>query len=187
MSELPNYQQAQLKLEENELFIAPSEVHGVITGLLACGLEIEDKEFLTILSDVFNDGIAFSGDLKKLLVAYYKDISADLSDKELQFSLFLPDSDESLTDIANALVAWVSGFLLGFGLKQKDYGKLSDDVKEVIHDFTEINQLDTHFDETEQDKQALHEIIEYVRISVHLCFAELGKVNTQATANTTLH
>lgn len=187
MSELPKYQQAQLKLEKNELFITPSEVHGVIAGLLACGLEIEDKEFLTILSDVFNDGIAFSGDLKKLLVAYYKDISTELTDKELQFSLFLPEHDESLTDIANALVSWVSGFLLGFGLKQKDYGKLSADVKEVIQDFTEINQLDTHFDESEQDKQALHEIIEYVRISVHLCFAELGNKNTDSNTNPTIH
>lgn len=186
MNELPQYQQDQLLLEKNELFIAPSEVHGVITGLLACGLDIEDKEFLTILSDVFNDGIAFNGELKALFVGYYKTIAKELSDKELQFGLFLPDEDESLTDIANAVVAWISGYLLGFGLKQKDYGQLSADVKEVIQDFTEINQLDTHFEETEQDKQALFEVIQYICISVHLCFAELGKVDDE-TAPPTLH
>ena len=31
------------------------------------------------------------------------------------------------------------------------------------------------FDETEEDSQALHEVIEYVRVSALLCFAELGK------------
>ena len=106
----------------------------------------------------------------------------------MQFELYLPDEDESLHDRANALVAWVSGFLLGFGLKQKDYGRLSAEVKEVIHDFTEINQMDTTFDETEEDKQAFHEVVEYVRISVHLCFAELGKSEQQnAAINTTIH
>lgn len=186
MSALPIYQEAQQTLEKNELFIMPSEVHGVVAGMLACGLEIEDKEFLTILSDVFNDGVSFSGELKVLLTDFYKNISSNLADKDYQLALYLPDEDESLTDRANALVAWVSGFLLGFGLKQKDYGKLSDDVKEVIRDFTEINNLDTHFDETEEDTQAFYEVVEYVRISVHLCFAELGRHHSQAS-NTTLH
>ena len=31
------------------------------------------------------------------------------------------------------------------------------------------------FEETEEDSQALHEVIEYVRVSALLCFAELGK------------
>jgi len=182
------YQTTQITLEQNDLFIPPSEVHGVITGLLACGIDIEDKEYLTILSDVFNDGIAYSGDLKALFIDFYSQIRSTLDNRELQFELFLPDEDESLNDRANALVSWVSGFLLGFGLKQKDYGKLSAEVKEVIHDFTEINQMDTTFEDTEEDRQAFHEVVEYVRISVHLCFAELGKSQQQnAAINTTLH
>lgn len=183
-----DYQSIQQTLEQNQLFIMPSEVHGVISGLLACGIDIEDKEYLTILSDVFNDGVSFSGELKQVLIGFYSQISNSLNESELQFELYLPDEDESLHDRANALVAWVSGFLLGFGLKQKDYGKLSKDVKEVIHDFTEINQMDTTFEETEDDRQAFHEVAEYVRISVHLCFAELGRSPEQnAAINTTLH
>ena len=34
------------------------------------------------------------------------------------------------------------------------------------------------FEETEEDNQALHEVIEYVRVSALLCFAELGKEPT---------
>jgi len=37
MNELPDYQQAQLLLEKNEIFVTPAEAHGVISGLLACG------------------------------------------------------------------------------------------------------------------------------------------------------
>ncbi|MFM9597891.1 UPF0149 family protein, partial [Streptomyces scabiei] len=60
MSELPDYQQAQLLLEKNQIFVSPAEAHGVISGLLACGLNIEAKDYLALLSDVFNDGQAFS-------------------------------------------------------------------------------------------------------------------------------
>ena len=68
MSTLPDYQQAQLLLEKNEIFVAPSEAHGVISGLLACGINIEADEYLGLLSDVFNDGQAFSKDLKAFLL-----------------------------------------------------------------------------------------------------------------------
>lgn len=188
MSDLPDYQQAQLILEKNEIFVAPAEAHGVISGLLACGLSIEAKEYLGLLSDVFNDGQAFSHDLKQFFATIYKQVVESFSDEEFQFDLFLPGDDETLIDQANGLVSWVAGFMLGFGLKQKDYGKLSVDVKEVISDFSEITRLDTMFDETEEDSQALHEVIEYVRVSALLCFAELGKEqSSQTSTKTTLH
>lgn len=181
MIENLTYQEAQLLLEKHQVFVMPSEVHGVISGLLACGLEIESTEYLSLLSDVFNEGQAFQTELKTFLVELYKQVTSKLSDRELHFELYLPDDDESLADQANAVVAWIAGFLLGFGLKQKDYGRLSDDVKEVIQDFTEISKLDTHFDETEEDSQSLYEIIEYVRISTLLCFAELGEKQVTST------
>ena len=132
MSELPDNQQAQLLLEKNEIFVAPAEAHGVISGLLACGLSIEAKEYLALLSDVFNDGQSFSNDLKTFFATIYKQVVDSFSDEEFQFDLFLPSEDETLIDQANGLVSWIAGFMLGFGLKQKDYGKLSADVKEVI-------------------------------------------------------
>ncbi|MDN3379245.1 MULTISPECIES: UPF0149 family protein [unclassified Pseudoalteromonas] len=184
MSELPDYQQAQLLLEKNQIFVSPAEAHGVISGLLACGLNIEAKDYLALLSDVFNDGQAFSNDLKTFFATIYKQVVESFSGEEFQFDLFLPSDDETLIDQANGLVSWVAGFMLGFGLKQKDYGKLSADVKEVISDFSEITRLDTMFDETEEDAQAFHEVVEYVRVSALLCFAELGKEQTTDTKKT---
>ena len=187
MSEQRSYQAAQQLLESNDIFVMPAEVHGIITGLLACGLDIEEHEYQGLLCDVLNDGISFEKNLKQWLSEIYTQVVESFANEQLQFELMLPDEEESLVDQANALVAWVNGFLLGFGLKQQDYGKLSDDVKEVIQDFTEISRLDTHFDESEEDKQALHEVLEYVRVSALLCFAELGKLDTTATTSKTLH
>lgn len=187
MSENQSYQDAQQLLEKNGIFVMPAEVHGLVSGLLACGLDIDEKDYLGLLSDVLNDGLSFERSLKPWLSSLYSDVVARFSKEQLQFDLLLPDEEESLIDQANALVAWVNGFLLGFGLKQQDYGKLSGDVKEVIQDFTEISRLDTHFEESEEDKQALHEVIEYVRVSSMLCFAELGKQESTTTASKTLH
>ena len=87
MSTLPDYQQAQLLLEKNEIFVAPSEAHGVISGLLACGINIEADEYLGLLSDVFNDGQAFSKDLKAFFADVYSQVVASFSDEEFQFGL----------------------------------------------------------------------------------------------------
>ncbi|MFC3031042.1 UPF0149 family protein [Pseudoalteromonas fenneropenaei] len=187
MVEFPDYQAAQLLLEKHDIFVAPAEVHGAISGLLACGLNIDEKEYLTLLSDVFNDGQAFSPELKTFFATLYSQVVEGFNDEEFHFELYLPSGDESLVDQANGLVAWVAGFMLGFGLKQKDYGKLSADVKEVIKDFTEISRLDTSFDDSNEDEEALHEVIEYVRVSSLLCFAEMGKERTTAPTKKTLH
>ncbi|MBQ4811753.1 hypothetical protein A7985_13425 [Pseudoalteromonas luteoviolacea] len=187
MIELKDYQQAQLLLEKHGIFVAPSEVHGTISGILACGLNIDEKEYLGLLSDVFNDGQGFGVELKVFLAELYKLVVEHFNDPEYTFEVYLPQEEEALIDRANALVAWVSGFLLGFGLKQKDYGKLSADVKEVISDFSEITKLDTHFDDTEEDKQAFHEVVEYIRVSALLCFAEMGREQGDASTSKTVH
>lgn len=187
MSDQRTYQQAQQLLESNDIFVMPAEVHGIITGLLACGVDIEEKDYQGLLCDVLNDGISFEKNLKHWLSELYTEVVESFTNEQLQFEMLLPDEEDSLIDQANALVAWVNGFLLGFGLKQQDYGKISGDVKEVIQDFTEISRLDTHFDETEEDKQALHEVLEYVRVSAMLCFSELGKHENTAQTSKTLH
>lgn len=187
MIEFPEYQEAQMMLEKNDIFVAPSEVHGAISGLLACGLNIDKDEYLTILRDVFNEGQAFSNELNDFFAKLYSQVFEGFTDEEFHFELYLPSADESMTDQANGLVSWVAGFMLGFGLKQRDYGKLSADIKEIIKDFTEISRLDTAFDDGEDDEAALHEIIEYVRVSSLLCFAEMGKEPSIKTKKKTLH
>ena len=51
---------------------------------------------------------------------------------------------------------------------------MSDDVKEVLTDFGEIANLSDEIDDDEATEQAYYEIAEYVKVSVLLCFSELG-------------
>ena len=89
--------------------------------------------------------------------------------------LCLPDDAAPINERGQALLEWVQGFMLGFGLFQDDLTKCSPDVKEALEDFAEIARMDEEMAEGEEFEQALFEVVEYVRVSAMLCFNELGK------------
>jgi hypothetical protein len=151
-----------------------SEIHGVITGLVCAGFEFEDRGYLTMLSDLFNSGDSFPGNIKKMLEPLYSQLWSSILDDNYSFNLLLPDDDDTIAERGHALSMWVQGFNLGFGLQQKDTPVVSDEVKEILTDFVEIANLSDEMDEDEDTEQAYFEIAEYVRISALLCFSELA-------------
>lgn len=151
-----------------------SEIHGVLTGLICAGFEFEDRGYFSLLSDLFNSGDSFPGNVKKMLEPLYSQLWASILDDNYSFNLLLPDDDDTIAERGHALSMWVQGFNLGFGLQQKDTPVVSDEVKEVLTDFVEIANLSDEMDEDEDTEQAYFEIAEYVRISALLCFSELA-------------
>lgn len=151
-----------------------SEIHGVLTGLICAGFEFEDRGYFSLLSDLFNSGDSFPGNVKKMLEPLYSQLWASILDDNYSFNLLLPDDDDTIAERGHALSMWVQGFNLGFGLQQKDTPVVSEEVKEVLTDFVEIANLSDEMDEDEDTEQAYFEIAEYVRISALLCFSELA-------------
>jgi hypothetical protein len=151
-----------------------SEIHGVLTGLICAGFEFVDRGYFSLLSDLFNSGDSFPGNVKKMLEPLYSQLWASILDDNYSFNLLLPDDDDTIAERGHALSMWVQGFNLGFGLQQKDTPVVSDEVKEVLTDFVEIANLSDEMDEDEDTEQAYFEIAEYVRISALLCFSELA-------------
>ncbi|QBY03584.1 UPF0149 family protein [Thalassotalea sp. HSM 43] len=164
-----------------------SEIHGLLTGVIAAGFAYEDDSYLTFVSDFFNNGEGLGKTLKDLIKTMYSDIWQAVLDDNFSFQLLIPDDDESLIERGQALGHWVQGFNLGFGLQQKDNKKFSEDVKEIINDFANIANLSTDLEEDEDTENAYFELMEYVRISSLLCFAELGAKPSQRSPNKTLH
>ncbi len=170
-----------------------SELHGVLTGLICAGFTFEDKGYIAMLNDLFNEGDSFPSAVKIALNKVFHQLWADILDDSYTFSLMLPDDDDSIVERGHALGVWVQGFNLGFGLQQKDTPVLSAEVKEVLTDFSEIANLSDEMEEDEDTEQAYFEISEYVRISALLCFSELATPpNTNLAAdsepsNKTIH
>jgi len=164
-----------------------SELHGVLTGLVCAGFEFESNDYLSMITDLFNNGEGFPKAVAQTLKQMFGELWQNILDDSYSFKLMLPDDDDSIVERGHALGKWVQGFNLGFGLQQKDKAILSEDVKEVVNDFAEIANLSDEMEENEETEQAYFEIAEYVRISSLLCFTELGSAPNESKPDETLH
>ncbi len=164
-----------------------SEIHGLLTGIVCAGYTFEDEGYLAIINDFFNSGEGLSKNLKDLLKQLYGDIWQTILDENFSFQLLIPDDDEAIVERGTAMSVWVQGFNLGFGLQQKNKSNYSKDVEEIISDFADIANLSNDLEDSEETEQAFFEILEYVRISAQLCFAELGAKPDMQASNKIIH
>lgn len=149
--------------------MTPSEMHGLISGLLCGGNR--DSSWQMLVYDLTNEGMAFSQALIQSLQQLHQAIGDSLEDEGFLFQLYLPEDDDiSVFDRADALAGWVNHFLLGLGVSQPKLGQIKGETGEAIDDLRTIAQLG--YDENEdQDEleQSLEEVVEYVRVAALLC------------------
>lgn len=173
-------------LEQHNILTDGAEIHGVICGMLAGGMPLENREWLEPMADFINQGEPLVTEVKDELLKVFNETCQQLLDTDFALVLCLPDDAAPINDRGQALINWIQGFMLGFGLHQNDLTQCSEDVKEALEDFSDIVRMDEQMAEDEESEQALFEVIEYVRISTMLCFNELGKSasNEQSSPNT---
>ena len=182
-----NFSDFQKALNNQEAVLHVSEIHGVITGLICGGFQFERNDYDAIINDMFNNGVALDREVQSAIEQLYANIWQFLLDDSYGFQPLLPDDEEAIEDRSHALSLWVQGFNLGFGIVQSKQSTYSDDVKEVLGDFSEIANLATDVDEDEENEQALFEIQEYIKVSALMIFAELGNLPEDKPKNETLH
>jgi yecA family protein len=159
-------------LAARQFGIGPSDLHGSLTGYLCGGGVADSRHWLAALELDPVDRAAETPDV--LLTQLYEQCAAWFEDPELGFEPLLPPDDASLERRADALVEWCRGFLGGLGLAgvSQQHG-LSPDGAEILRDFGTI--AGTHFEyaDTEEDENALTEVIEFIRVGVLLLHAEI--------------
>ncbi len=170
-----SYDELSNILSQEKIVVDASEIHGIICGMLAGGMTVDDQSWIEALEDVINQGDKFSALVKKNIIEMYNQVCQEFIEPDFALALCLPDDSAPINDRGQALIVWVQGFLLGFGLHQADLTACSDDVKEALEDFSQISRMDEDMTEGEENEQALFEVVEYVRISAMLSFNELGK------------
>lgn len=182
-----NYEQFSATLERNGVIVDGAEVHGVIIGMLAGGMALENRDWIEALADFIHQGESLPEEVKQLAMALHNQSCQQLVEADFSLTLCLPDDAAPINDRGQALINWVQGFLLGFGLQQADMTQCSDDIKEALEDFAEISKMDDSMHEDEESEQALFEVEEYVRVSAMLCFNELGKAATAQSPSQSIH
>ena len=170
-----DYDSVSNKLSQQGVIVDAAEVHGILCGMLCGGMSLTDQKWLEALSETINQGDAFSDPTQHLLNSLFNQTCQQLLEPEFALNLLLPDDQAPINDRGAALINWVQGFMLGFGLHQQDLMQCSDDVKEALEDFADISRMEEPMDADEESEKALLEVEEYVKISAILCFSELGQ------------
>lgn len=183
-----NHQQVLQAINEHDFTATASELHGLITGLVAGGMFKGSNDYLEHMSEMYNNGLTIKGSLKKAADSMADSVYSQFEAEDMSFNPLLLDDDELLSDQAEELLNWVQGFLVGFGLNKRDLKTASNDVREVIDDFTNITKLDTEMEDSNENQADFYEIIEFIRVSAVLVHQEFGKhVNNPQNESKTLH
>jgi hypothetical protein len=170
-----DYDSVSNKLTQQGIIVDGAEVHGILCGMLCGGMSLTDLKWQEALSETINQGESFDDQTEHLLNALFNQTCQQLLEPEFALNLLLPEDHAPINDRGAALINWVQGFMLGFGLHQQDLMQCSEDVKEALEDFSDISRMEEPMDADEESEKALFEVEEYVKVSAILCFSELGQ------------
>ena len=168
----------------------PSELHGLLCGLLAGGerpgVEAWQRQVAGMLGDEPLDEV--SG---QLFTRMYGLALTQLGQGDFSLQLLLPNDEEPIEQRTEALGFWCHGFLSGFGegAVGKKPGK---EINGILHDFSEIARVQTSGDgdEIDENERFFMEVSEYVRMALLNIFAELNPAGDKPvipTKNNSLH
>lgn len=170
---MPNYEELDALLEQNNLLFSAAELHGVICGLICGGISLTEQSWQSKLYDLTNDGDALPIAVKNSANQLFNTAKEQLQGDELSFSLQQPNDDAPIIERLQALTTWVQSYLVGFGILRSDLKEADADFQELIRDFSDISQLSLEVDSNDEgNEESLIEISEYVRLGAIACFEQ---------------
>jgi yecA family protein len=184
---LPSFVQITEILQEAELIASASEVHGILSGFICGGIDLDSKGWLTHFNDVVNEGMGLPKKAKQLVSSVHAQVISQFTDDGLGFNLLLPDDDKPLDDRCDSMSQWAQGFLVGFGMVQPALSEASQEIQELIKDIRDISQVSLDFEQEDEESEiAYAEIVEYLRVGAMLCFNHFSR-KPSATSSKTIH
>lgn len=165
----------------------PSELHGLTIGEFAGGLRRQAQEWPAMVAQHMEveslDTSRQTHLIKDLQDFYQHELNLVDNDTE-SFALLMPDDDYPMQERAEALIAWISGFLEGLSTAAGSTLVTVDaELQEVLRDFVEITQLDTAILQDETTEKELFEVCEYVKIGVLSLFGLFNPPKAEANDN----
>lgn len=188
---LPAYDAVDAALKEHGLAVSPSELHGLLNGMVCGGLAVDGDNWVGPVCDYANEGEpltdgakvmvrsvfdAVAGELGQLTNTLFNSTAAELADAEFNVSLLLPTEGADLMLRAEALSEWTTNFISGLGLMGLEKNKMSPDLSEAVAALEEISQLGIDEDDDMDEQAELFEnVLAYVPECVLTCLVELSQ------------
>lgn len=166
---------------ELEVFSSPSELHGMLCGLLARPDEIDEHSWLTGAATFLEQSSFDSDEAKTLLLEMFATTRQQLTATGFELLMLLPDDDVDISDRAESLGRWCLGFVTGIGDART---ALTEEGKETLEDVEKIAQIDEQsLEECEEHEQDLMQLVEYVRMAALMLHSELHSQADQSGAD----
>ncbi|MDQ8934384.1 UPF0149 family protein [Acinetobacter rudis] len=139
---------------------SPSELHGLLTGIVCVTQAPSRDEWLQIM-DTLNVP-ELDQEALAVLSDEAEDVAHALSEDELDYLPMLPDDEHGLEERVQALADWCAGVVLGFGLAS---GHLRSDERDLIEHLQEVAAVEFEAsDDDEEGEMSYQELFEFVRL-----------------------
>ena len=179
----PKYEQIENALIGVQSPYTPEDCHGMLCAMLIVNNSLRCNRWLDEICTLAQADQATTYQERDALCDLYEHTRQELNDALLNFSLLIPEDDNSLGVRVAALKKWCDGFLFGLALAGiKEMSELPEDSFEVLQDLVTISQASEEDDnEDELNEVAYVDIVEYVRMCILLINEELQPMNGQVT------
>lgn len=167
------YESFEETLANVECEISASEFQGILSGMISSGLKASDKQWLSTILEVANDGQSISDAGVAQLQELFIESQNAFKEPDLLAPILLPGEDYPLADRIEAVSQWSQGYLLGFGLQLGDTPITGSEVSESLQDISEIAQLEVASDESDDSQMALLTLVEHIKVAVKVIYLEL--------------
>ena len=185
----------ELTIDHNELDAAlrrcgstwnAGQTHGLLCSRLAlAGAEGASRWLAQVLADTDPENTLCT-ECQAMLEALCTSTWQQLSERQSDFMLLLPDDDDSAQVRTEAMGQWCEGFL--HGLVSEAHGDelrerlASDPLSDIIKDLLEITRASVGEEADEQaTDNAFAELVEYLRVAAQLTYEELAEFREPST------
>ncbi len=158
--DISGWSEWQRNFAEIDEITSPSELHGLLTGIVCVTQAPTREEWLNILMTL--NVPELEQDALALLADESEDVAHALSEDELDYLPLLPDDEHLLADRVQALADWCAGVVLGFGLAS---GHIRTDEMELIEHLQDVAAVE--FEDSDNDEEgeiSYQELYEFVRL-----------------------
>jgi uncharacterized protein len=183
---LPNYSELEWALDKTTLKLHPSQVHGLISGILSGNTDgnVAWEELVTGGKD--------PAKTQEVLQHLYDATSKQLEDFLFEFQVIMPEDEDDLKDRAEALTLWCQGFLTGLKFVNITIvDRKPSEMTEAINDIIEIAKMNYEdVVSSEEDEAAYVELVEFVRLAAILIYQDMRegiKIKKSTSTSNHLH
>jgi len=163
-------------LQQQGVMHSPSELHGVLCGLLSTGFGQHNEDALGVLAAHVEMERRWPADAEKIWLAIRDLAMETFTGDGLDFYLLLPDDSEELGVRVAALGQWCEGFLVGFGTGTagETDAALAPALQEAIRDIAAVSQVGLPDENSEEEAAMFEQVAEHVRMAALMVFTELA-------------